>query len=285
MNLRNKNAGRVLCGALVLAMTFSRTACGKKKEEANTEAEVIQHISFIGDVNENTIKVSPNGIITEIAVEDYADTDIDTSAIETYVNTEIDKYNKDKGENTITLMEIDVQKDKVRTAIQYNNIEAYNEFNGYDIILGAYDPEEPDNIAKKEAAEIASRNDALPSFDDEDLLNISEEELAAAGYTLDDLERLEATLKEERGEKASSTDNASVTDAVATFTDASGQNVVESGDIKGDTMMMLIADMNTRFIFNGGTVYYTNKHAELTDENSARSLGDGKAVIVFDFGM
>ena len=70
MILNNKNAGRVLCGALVLAMAFSLTACGKKKEEASSENEIIQHISFIGDTNENTIKVSPNGIITEISVEE-----------------------------------------------------------------------------------------------------------------------------------------------------------------------------------------------------------------------
>ena len=285
MILNNKNAGRVLCGALVLAMAFSLTACGKKKEEASSENEIIQHISFIGDTNENTIKVSPNGIITEISVEDYSGTEIDTSSIENYVNSEIDKYNKDKGENEITLLEIDAQQSVVKTAIQYNDITAYNEFNGYDVTLAAYNKDEPDKIAQKEAAEIASSNDALPDFVEDDLANISEEELAAAGYTLDDLERLEETLKEERGEKTSSSDNASVTDAVATFTNASGQNVVESNQITGDTMMMLITDMDAKFIFNGGTVYYTNKHAELADENSARSLGDGKAVIVFDFGM
>ena len=283
MILKNRKAGRVLCGALILAMSFSLTACGKKKEEVSSESEIIEHISFIGDVNENTIKVSPNGIITEISVEDYTGSDIDTTAIEAYVNTEIDKFNKDKGENVITLLEIDADQAKVRTAIQYSDIYTYNEFNGYDITLSAYNSEEPDKIAKKEAAELASRNDALPSFQEDDLSNISEEELAAAGYTLDDLERLEATLKEEAGVKDVS--DASATDAVATFTDASSQNVVESGDIKGDTMMMLIADMDVKFIFNGGTVYYTNKHSEYVSDNSARSLGDGKAVIVFDFGM
>lgn len=277
----NKGITKRVCITCILALTLALTACGKKKDTQENN-QPVDHVSVIGNVNENTVKISPNGIITEIAVEDYAGTNVDTSSIESYVKGEIDKFNGKRGACDITFMEIDIDGTVVRTCIQFSDIATYNEFNGYDIQLTKYDPKQPDEIAKKEAAELASMNDAMSDFDEEDFDNISEEELEAAGYTLDDLDR----LKEEHGAKSSSdADSASVTDAFATFTDADGQNVVESKDINGDSYMMLIADMNVKFVFNSGKVCYTNKHAEKIDDSSARSIGDGKAVIVYDFGM
>ncbi|MBR6402070.1 MAG: hypothetical protein IKS48_01640 [Eubacterium sp.] len=264
----------------MLALTFALSACGKKEKTENDQP--VDHVSVIGDVHENTVKISPNGIITEIAVEDYSDSDVDTSSVESYVKGEIDKFNGKRGACDISLMEIDIKGNTVRTCIQFNDIDTYNEFNGYNIQLTKYDPKTPDEIAKKEAAEIASLNDAMSDVDDEDFENISEEELEAAGYTLEDLER----IKEERqGKSPSGSDSASVTDAVATFTDADGQNVVESKDISGETYMMLITDVDMKFVFNSGKVCYTNKHAEKVNDSSAHSIGDGKAVIVYDFGM
>ena len=108
------------------AMAFSFSACGKiKPEDPPEEPPTLDTVSIIGDTTESTLRLSYNGTLIEVACEDYTDTGIDTSVLEDYVNNEINDYNKSSGSSTVQLLAYEQEGDVVRTAIQYNNIDAY----------------------------------------------------------------------------------------------------------------------------------------------------------------
>ena len=260
-----KNLKKFIVVTLIFAMTLSMAACGKKKESTKDNTPV-EPISVMGDAKENTLKLSPNGSILEISCEDYSATGVDDAALEDFIKKATDEYNYKYGSDKVDFVEYKNEQGFVRTAIQYKDIEDYNRFNSLDLDVTLYDADTPDQILRDE---IASENDATPVVEAEE---ISEEELAMAGYSLDDLEALEQ-----------GGGDASATDAIATFTDASSGSEVKSSDISGDNLMMIVTEEPMNFVINGGTVLYTNSHAETLDSNKARSLGKGKAVIVYAF--
>ena len=83
-------------------------------------------------------------------------------------------------------------------------------------------------------------------------------------------------------EAESKPEEATETDATATFTDASG-NVSESADITDTSLMMLTTNADVNIIINSGNVLYVNKYADIVNDNTADLKGDGTAVVVYKF--
>lgn len=263
---------RLITLVTAASMAFSLSACGKKApEDVPEEPPTLDTVSIIGDTTESTLRLSYNGTLIEVAVEDYSDTGIDTSVLEDYVNTEINDYNTSSGSSTVQLLAYEQEGDVVKTAIQYNNIDAYNDFNGTDIKVTLYNVDTVDAIAKAEAE--AEAENAVAQSTAVEVTEINEEELAEAGYDLSDLELIEEEV----------VTVASAGDAVATLTDASTGTVYESGDIDDDSLMMIVTDYAYNFEITGGNVLYTNRHAELINENTAKAGTDGTSVIVYQF--
>ena len=272
-----KNIKSKICAALILVMTFSLTSCAflEKDEEPTTPA--VNNTSTIGEVGANTLKLSANGSVTEISCEDFASEGIDTTGLEKHVKSEIDNYNTERGASKITLVEYKEEDGVVRTAIQYSDIDTYNEFNNTDIFLSLYSIKEADRLAAEDV-EKNKKTEEIVLDTSTDLSEISEEELAAAGYTLEDVLAMQS---EQSGEKSTASD-ASETDAVATFTDASG-NVSESQDIEQGSYMMLTTKADVNIIINGGEILYVNHYASIIDETTADLTGTGIAVVVYKF--
>ena len=260
---------KLVAVCLIFVMLLSTASCGKKDE--NTSDEPVEAVSVMGDIRENTLKLSPNGSILEIACEDYSGTSVDVTGLEQYIKSEIDKYNSETGTNDVTFTEYKEENGFVRTAISYSNMDAYNDFNALDILVSLYNKDEVDEIAKEYTASQTDAAVAAPI----DTADISEEELAAAGYDLEDLEELE----EEQDIPGISTS----TDAVATFTDASTKETVKSGDIDNSSYMMIVTSEKYNFVFNGGKVLYTNRFCEALNENTVSASGDGKSIIIYTY--
>ena len=83
---------------------------------------------------------------------------------------------------------------------------------------------------------------------------------------------------------ATYTDAEVETDLVeATFTDASDNSLKRSSEIS-KSYMMLILDDKVDVKFEDGKVLYYNSYVEKgKSDNTVKSKGDGKAVIVFEF--
>jgi hypothetical protein len=257
-----------------MTLIMGLTACGKKKDDGPVEK-----ISVIGDVNETTLKLNANGSVIEIACEDFAHTEaaIDTSTLEEFIKSEIDKYNAEAGGNKITFLEYQNDDNFVRTAIQYIDIDTYNSFNLMELAMSEFNKEAADKIVKDEQA---SLTDAAKSIDMEEMSEEEkaelEEELAGAGYNLEDIESglLDETASEGDADEL-----------VATFTDASTGSVVKSDEITDSSYMMIITDEPMNYYINGGKIVYYNKNCELVNETTVKVSGEGKAVIVYTFNF
>ena len=270
----NRRFIQKICLLLVLTMILGLTACGKKKDDGPVE-----QISVIGDVNETTLKLNANGSVIEIACEDFSHTDtpIDTSALEEFIKTEIASYNAEAGGNKITFLEYKNENNFVRTAIQYVDLETYNSFNMMELAMSEFNKDAADKVAKDEQA---SLTDAVQ---DVDMTDMSEEEkaelaeeLAGAGYSLEDLEdgMLEDVASEGDAEEL-----------MATFTDASTGGVIKSDEITDSSYMMVITDEPMNYYINGGKIVYYNKNCELVNETTVKVSGEGKAIIVYTFNF
>lgn len=258
---------------IVLGLTsvLILTGCSLFNKEEEEVEPAVNNTSTIGDINTNTLKLSMNGSITEISCEDYNGSDIDISGLEKHVKSEIDDYNSQRGASKINLVEYKEKDGIVKTAIQYSDLDTYNEFNHTDIILSLYSVSEADKLAKEDAEKHRVKEVYVSKID---LDSISEEELAAAGYTLEEIKA--------KQEAESKPEEATETDATATFTDASG-NVSESADITDNSLMMLTTNADVNIIVNSGNVLYVNKYAQIVNESTADLSGDGTAVVVYKF--
>lgn len=273
-SIKTKSYTKYICLVLIMTLIMGLTACGKKKDDGPVEK-----ISVIGDVNETTLKLNANGSVIEIACEDFAHTEaaIDTSTLEEFIKSEIDKYNAEAGGNKITFLEYQNENNYVRTAIQYIDIDTYNSFNLMELAMSEFNKEAADKIAKDEQA---SLTDAAKSIDMEEMSEEEkaelEEELAGAGYNLEDIESglLDETASEGDAEEL-----------VATFTDASTGSVVKSDEITDSSYMMIITDEPMNYYINGGKIVYYNKNCELVNETTVKVSGEGKAVIVYTFNF
>lgn len=273
-SIKTKSYTKYICLVLIVTLIMGLTACGKKKDDGPVEK-----ISVIGDVNETTLKLNANGSVIEIACEDFAHTEaaIDTSTLEDFIKSEIDKYNAEAGGNKITFLEYQNEDNFVRTAIQYIDIDTYNSFNLMELAMSEFNKEAADKIVKDEQA---SLTDAAKSIDMEEMSEEEkaelEEELAGAGYNLEDIESglLDETASEGDAEEL-----------VATFTDASTGSVVKSDEITDSSYMMIITDEPMNYYINGGKIVYYNKNCELVNETTVKVSGEGKAVIVYTFNF
>ena len=273
-SIKTKSYTKYICLVLIMTLIMGLTACGKKKDDGPVEK-----ISVIGDVNETTLKLNANGSVIEIACEDFAHTEaaIDTSTLEDFIKSEIDKYNAEAGGNKITFLEYQNEDNFVRTAIQYIDIDTYNSFNLMELAMSEFNKEAADKIVKDEQA---SLTDAAKSIDMEEMSEEEkaelEEELAGAGYNLEDIESglLDETASEGDAEEL-----------VATFTDASTGSVVKSDEITDSSYMMIITDEPMNYYINGGKIVYYNKNCELVNETTVKVSGEGKAVIVYTFNF
>ena len=273
-SIKTKSYTKYICLVLIMTLIMGLTACGKKKDDGPVEK-----ISVIGDVNETTLKLTDNGSVIEIACEDFAHTEaaIDTSTLEEFIKSEIDKYNAEAGGNKITFLEYQNDDNFVRTAIQYIDIDTYNSFNLMELAMSEFNKEAADKIVKDEQA---SLTDAAKSIDMDEMSEEEkaelEEELAGAGYNLEDIESglLDETASEGDAEEL-----------VATFTDASTGSVVKSDEITNSSYMMIITDEPMNYYINGGKIVYYNKNAELVNETTVKVSGEGKAVIVYTFNF
>ena len=273
-SIKTKSYTKYICLVLIMTLIMGLTACGKKKDDGPVEK-----ISVIGDVNETTLKLNANGSVIEIACEDFAHTEaaIDTSTLEDFIKSEIDKYNAEAGGNKITFLEYQNDDNFVRTAIQYIDIDTYNSFNLMELAMSEFNKEAADKIVKDEQA---SLTDAAKSIDMEEMSEEEkaelEEELAGAGYNLEDIESglLDETASEGDAEEL-----------VATFTDASTGSVVKSDEITDSSYMMIITDEPMNYYINGGKIVYYNKNCELVNETTVKVSGEGKAVIVYTFNF
>ena len=257
---------------LSIASLLMLSGCSlfNKQEEEEVKPGV-NNASTIGDIDTNTLKLSMNGSITEISCENYKEANIDVSSLEQHVKTEIDNYNSERGASKISLVEYKEENGVVKTAIQYSDLDTYNEFNNTDYTLSLYSVAEVDRIAKEDVKKNAVKKVYIS---DTNLDDISEEELAAAGYTLEEIK-----AKQEEEKKA---ETATETDAVATLTDASG-NVSESGDITDTSLMMLTTNSDVNIAINSGTVLYVNRYAEIINDTTADLKGNGTAVVICKF--
>ncbi len=255
--------------SLVLAMLCGCASFFTFEEEVSTEDMSIDQISVLKDITENTLQLSSDGTVLEMSCEDYSEQGIDTNGVEDYIRGEIDAYNKESGLSKMSLVEYREDSGLVKSAIRYNDIDTYNDFNVMDIVNISYDKNQADEVARDEAE---ARLKAAVTVTEE--VEIDEEALAEAGYSLDDLE--DGAINESSGEVATASD------AVATFTDASG-NVAESGDISGDSYMMIKTTEPIVISISDGKILYTNYHVEPIDASSARCLGDGVAIIVYEY--
>ncbi|MCR5215182.1 MAG: hypothetical protein K6E10_12275 [Eubacterium sp.] len=269
------NSKSIKTFGVMSALLFSLSGCAsfiKSDDETTTEDTPVERVSLVQDITENTLQLNSNGTLMEISCEDYSDQGIDINGLEDYIKAEIDAYNNENGLSKMSLVEYQEENGFVKTAIQYSDINTYNDFNLMDIMISLYDKEEADEVAQEEAKARLEAAQAAQVVVEE--TEIDEEALAEAGYSLDDIE--EGAIAESSG------DVATATDAVATFTDASG-NISESSDISSDTYMMVKTSEPIVVEVVSGKVLYTNYHAEMIDASSARVLGDGEAIIIYEY--
>ena len=242
---------------LLLLLVLALSACGKEEEP-----EVIPEQDHIGGVKTNTLRISASGALTEIAVEDYSGTQYQLADIEKFVRSEIDSYNKEKGVEKISFLQIRDDNGIVKTAIAYNDITAYNEFNHVDLKLTAYNSKTADSIAAEEAEQHAVT---------EEKKELSEAELAEAGYDASSMDQQE--IEDLVEDKA----------VTATLADEKG-NKVASDAIDANEKMMLITTEKLNVVLEDGKVLYTNDHA-VVDGTAAQTDGEGKAIVVLFLGL
>ena len=159
MRLTGKNK-RILVILAVLVLVFS-VGCGKKKKKVDSVDEPeIASKDYLSGVDEDTLIMNSDGGIIEIACDDYSGESFDYSTLSDDIQKEIDAFNESKGKDKVSLLQYSESAGKVKAAIRYLNIEAYNEFNGTDYKLQMYEPSECNIIVleeeKKKAESMAS---------------------------------------------------------------------------------------------------------------------------------
>ncbi len=268
-NRKKKLIRKAFIIILSALMLISLVGCGKKKEE---DEEEYVRASVIGDIDEDTLKLSPNGTLLEISCEDFSNSDIDVSGLEAYINSEIDSYNEKAGVSKISLVEYQEQDGVVKTAIQFSDIATYNSFNMMKLDINLFDAKVAEDVIKKD---MATETDATQIVMTASPTEINVEELAEAGYDLSEIEAMENGTYDD--------ETASETDADATFTDAVSLDEIKVKDVSGASYMMLITDEASVYTINGGNILYYSKHAEQINSSTVRTDGTGKTVIIYNF--
>ncbi len=245
--------------ALLLCLAFALCGCGKK--EADTE--VIEEQDLIGTTAENTIRISENGAITEIAVEDYTGSTYKLTEIRQFIRDEVAAFNQKKGVEKVSFLQIRDDQGIVKTALSYSDINSFNEFNQMDVRLTVYSAETANQLAEEEKQkhEVTST---------EEKRELSEAELAEAGYDPSQMEKQDIdSLVEEKA-------------VTATLTDGNG-NTVNADSLDANEKMMLVTDEKLAVELTSGKLLYANQHASIRD-NTAKTDGQGTALVVLFLG-
>ena len=247
---------------LAALISVSLVGCGKEEEATS---EVIVEQEYIGKAATNTIRIDRNGKITEIAVEDYSDVQYNLKDLEKYIRDEVKAYNREKGIDKVSFLQIREEGTVVKTAISYTDMEAFNDFNRMDVKLSVYSAETANRIAAEEEKQRAQANP------DEEKHELSEAELAEAGY--------DPSMMEEDDIQAAVEEKA----VVAVFSDGNG-NTVNSDAISANENMMIITKEKLAVEASDGKLLYTNSHAVIS-EGIARTDGEGEAIVVLFLGI
>ena len=257
--MKRRYGKRLLSLLLPMLLGLALIGCGKEEE---VTSEVVVEQDYIGPVATNTIRVDRNGKITEIAVEDYSEIQYDLKELERFIREEIRAYNRKKGVDKVAFLQIREEGTVIKTAISYTDLEAFNDFNRMNVKLSVYSAETADRVAEEEAKQHA--------VEDEEKKELSETELAEAGYDPSTLDEDAQTVIEEKAVKA-------------TFTDANG-NTVSSDAISANENMMIVTDEKLAVEAADGKLLYTNNHAAISDD-VARTDGEGTAIVVLFLGI
>ena len=256
---------------LSVIMMIMISACGKKEEE-EAKPEYVRPDIFEG-YEQSTLILKQDGSIVEIAIQDYNGSGVDYSQLKTYIEEEVKNANSTLNSDCIALTDYFDDNGVIKAAIHYTDINAYNYFNGTDYILSSYDHEKCDALVTVPEDEEEDED----KIDYAELAELSDEELAEAGFTREDVEN---ALSEESDETASPQDAESI---IATFTDAENGQVVDSTDISSE-YMLFITNNEVDLEFENGDIFYTNNNVSvMSDKKTAVCSGKGWAFIVFKF--
>lgn len=87
----------------------------------------------------NTLIVKKNGVITEVAVENFKDSSVKSEDLEAYIDEQIDSFNAENGK-TVKKKHIDTDDmENVKLEIQYKDMQSFNAFNLLECSLDSYD--------------------------------------------------------------------------------------------------------------------------------------------------
>ncbi len=272
-----KSLKKIMAVGMILMLVFSLVACKGKKVPVTTEDP-----DYTSTVTENTLRFHADGSITEIAVEDFAEATASQAEIEGFVQSEVDSFNQTKGLTAVELLEFKMEGTVAKCALKFQDINVYNEFDHIDVTLSLFNREEADTLTR---AEIASATEAAlaasKAANSVDTATVSDEELAEAGFSAEDVEN--GNLETEAQQQVDDLTSASATDAVATFTDAKGNTDIKSDDITDDSLMMVMTGAPFVLEFEDGACQYYNHHAVLNGNGSVTTDGQGNAIVVFSF--
>jgi hypothetical protein len=114
----------LIFAVLLVAVLAACTGC-KNNKEADED--------YLGDIRTNTMTVSADGSILEIACEDFTGVTYDISGLEDTIRSEVEDYRTKCGETeddaTVKLLQYDNSDGFVRVAIEYADLTSYNKFN------------------------------------------------------------------------------------------------------------------------------------------------------------
>ena len=263
--MRKRNERKVFL-AILLAGLMLLPSCGKKEEvTTSAEPETVSEKEHIGSTGRNTIRISPDGSVLEISVEDYSSVDFKPDELQEYIDSEVNSYNERIGVNKVSFRELKTEGNVVKVALSYSDLENYAAFNRMDISMTSYSAEKADQVAKAEAEQNKADERAT-----EAPAAISQAELLEAGYEPGELPEQEELTEEEKEIKEE-------------FTDADGAKVTSDKVPAGGNMMLKTSE-RLAVELEGGQILYTNHHATIQD-GTAITDGDGTAVIVLFLGI
>ena len=263
--MRKWHGKRILIGLLMTSMLML-PSCGKKEEATTSEPETIAPKEYIGKTGRNTIRISPDGNVLEISIEDYTSVNTNVEELKEYINTQIDEYNQKTGVNRVSFRELKQEGNVMKVAISYSDLETYADFNRMSISLSSYSSEKADEVARAEAERVKADERSTEAPD------ISQAELLEAGYEPGELPELQEASEQEE-----------VKEIHEEFTDPSGKKIV-SDQVPAGENMMLKTDERIAVELESGQILYTNHHAEIQD-GTALTDGEGTAVIVLFLGI
>lgn len=140
--------------SITLLLTFS--SCGKKEDE---KPEYVRPDVFEG-YNDSTLIFNADGSITEIAMQDYNGSDVDTTGLKSYVESEINEANKKLGSESISMTDYFDDSGVIKAAIHYTDINSYNYFNKTAYEMSGFDPDKCDLVVPIEEIIDASVTDS-----------------------------------------------------------------------------------------------------------------------------